>query len=56
VERDNEQNGIECLRGSAEYLRNVRFWLGAEVHIFLLSGDCTIEIAFCRYHILWHQY
>jgi sugar phosphate isomerase/epimerase len=25
VERDNEQNGIECLRGSAEYLRNVRF-------------------------------
>ncbi len=25
VERDNEQNGIECLRGSAEYLKKVRF-------------------------------
>jgi sugar phosphate isomerase/epimerase len=25
VERDNELNGIECLRGSAEYLKNLKF-------------------------------
>lgn len=25
VERDGEKNGIECLKGSAEYLKNVRF-------------------------------
>ena len=25
VEKDGEKNGIECLRGSAEYLKNIRF-------------------------------
>ena len=24
-EKDGEKNGIECLRGSAEYLKNLRF-------------------------------